>query len=87
MKSKLAIFIFAFLILLGRIWITPRLNVPTIEGCYESFAHLFVGFLILVPWYDRKELLGPSKLYGWIGWLLAFWELGWIVVQKAAVVK
>lgn len=31
---------------IGRFLIVPRLDIPTFEGCYESFAHLFVGFLI-----------------------------------------
>lgn len=29
----------------GRFLIVPRLDIPTFEGCYESFAHLYVGFL------------------------------------------
>ena len=35
----------AALIAVGRFLIMPRLDVPTAEGCYEAFAHLFVGFL------------------------------------------
>ena len=74
----------AILTALGRIVIVPRLtNIPTTEGTFEALAHLFVGFLILVPFYDRKQELGPSRLYGWLGWILAFWELGWFVFQKA----
>ena len=80
---NIAIWIFAVLSLLGRAWITPRLTgVPTIEGTYEAIVHLFVGFLILVPFYDRKQAIGPAKLYGWIGWGLAFWEAAWFLVQK-----
>ena len=30
----------------GRFLIVPRLNLPTFEGGYEAFAHLFVGFLM-----------------------------------------
>jgi hypothetical protein len=68
---------------LGRVFITPRLtNIPTVEGTYETLAHLLVGFLIIVPFYDRQQNLGPSRLYGWIGWSLATWELGWFLVQK-----
>lgn len=36
----------AFLCAVGRFFITPRLDLPTFTGCYESFAHLFIGFLI-----------------------------------------
>jgi hypothetical protein len=83
MKSKSLILWAAILFALGRIFITPRLtNIPTVTGTYESLAHLFVGFLILVPFYDRKEELGPSKLYGWIGWGLASGEAVWFAVQK-----
>lgn len=67
----------------GRIFIAPRLtNIPTLTGTYEAFAHMFVGFLILVSFYDRKQLLGPSKLYGWLGWSLGLWEAAWFAVQK-----
>ena len=70
-------------IAVGRVFITPRLtNIPSIEGSYESAAHLVVGFLILVPFYDRAQKLGPSRLYGCIGWALALWELGWFLAQK-----
>jgi hypothetical protein len=68
---------------LARIFITPRLaNIPTIEGTYEALAHLFVGFLILVRFYDPDEFCAPSKLYFWIGLALALWEAGWFLVQK-----
>ncbi len=73
----------ALLIFVGRMFITPRLaSIPSVEGGYEAFAHLFVGFLILVPFYDRKQIIGPTKTYGWIGWLLALWEGGWFIAQK-----
>jgi hypothetical protein len=83
MKINKAIVVVAALTALGRIFISPRLtNIPTITGTYEAFAHMFVGFLILVWFYDRKELLGPTKLYGWIGLGLGLWEAGWFLVQK-----
>lgn len=83
MNFKNLTLFFAALFALGRIFITPRLtNIPTVTGTYEALAHLFVGFLILVPFYDSKEQLGPSKLYGWIGWGLAIWEGVWFAVQK-----
>jgi hypothetical protein len=80
--NEVLIFILALAIAIGRIFITPRLGVPTIEGSYEALSHLAVGFMILVPWYDREQKLGPSKLYGYVGWGLALWELGWFLVQK-----
>jgi hypothetical protein len=64
---------------LGRAFITPRLtHIPNPELSYEAFAHLFCGALIGIHLYDRSQ-----KLYGYLGWGLAFWELGWFVVQKA----
>lgn len=73
-------------IALGRIFIAPRLiGIPSIEGGYEAIAHLAVGFMILVPWYDRHDRLGPARLFGRIGWALALWELGWFLAQKFAV--
>jgi hypothetical protein len=70
-------------IALGRIFITPRLTgIPSVEGSYEAIAHIVVGFLIFVPFYDWKQQLGPTRLYGCIGWVLAFWELGWFLAQS-----
>jgi len=43
---------------------------------------MLVGFLILVSWYDRRDAVGPAKLYGRIGWALASWELAWFLIQK-----
>jgi hypothetical protein len=84
MKFFPLVLVFAIATALGRIVVTPRLtNIPSVEGAYEALAHLFVGFLILVPFYDRDQELGPSKMYGWIGWALALWELGWFLFQKA----
>lgn len=66
-----------------RVVITPRLtHIPTPELSYEAFVHLFVGGLIGISWYnwDNKQ----ATLYGRLGWALAFWELGWFIVQKHA---
>jgi hypothetical protein len=72
-------------IVLGRGFITPRLgSVPSFEGFYESFAHLVVGFLVLVRFYDPTERLGPSRDMAVLGWLLALYELVWFLVQKFA---
>lgn len=43
----------AVVLVVGRFLITPRLDVPTMVGCYEAFAHLFVGGLFGV-WFNRK---------------------------------
>ena len=72
------IYLLAAAVFAGRIFITPRLtNIPSWEMSYEAFAHLFCGGLIGIHLYDRTQ-----KLYGWLGWSMAFWELGWFVVQK-----
>lgn len=74
----------AVVIMWLRVCITPRLiNIPTFEGTYEAFAHLFVGFLILIPFYDCKDALGPASAFGWLGWILALWEAFWFILQKA----
>jgi hypothetical protein len=82
MTKKLLLFV-AALTAVGRIFITPRLtNIPTATGTYEAFAHMLVGFLLLVYFYDRDQRLGPSKLYAWLGLGLGLWEAGWFLVQK-----
>ncbi len=83
-NRNLAVWLAAILVVAGRAFITPRLNVPTVEGLYESFAHLFVGFLILVRLYDPREKLGPTRDMAALGWLLAGYELVFFLVQKFA---
>lgn len=80
MKFKAMICFMFFATLFGRLMITPRLtNIPTIEGTFEAIAHLFVGFLIIVPFYDKTK---ETKMYGWMGWGLALFELFCFIVQK-----
>ena len=80
------VFVLAILAAIGRVLITPRLtNIPTPEGLYEAFTHLFVGFLLIVPAYDWKQQLGPSRMCGLIGLALSLWELAWFLLQKAHV--
>jgi len=75
------VFSLTALIAIGRIFITPRLtHIPSPEMSYEAFAHLFVGGLIGISWYDWDDKL--ATLYGRIGWGLAVWELVWFIVQK-----
>lgn len=44
----------------GRFLITPRLDLPTTTGCYESAAHMFVGGLFALGAFcrhlDRRPL-------------------------------
>lgn len=82
---KYLIVLLSLAVAIGRMFIVPRLtNIPSTEGAYEALAHLFVGFLIIVPLYDPKESIGPSRLYALIGWILAFWEAGWFFAQRSA---
>ena len=77
------IYVLVALTLVGRALITPRLtHIPSAELSYEAFAHLLCGGLIGVHLYDRSQ-----KVYGWLGWGIALWELGWFVVQKALLVR
>lgn len=86
MKLKATLFSLAIIIAALRVVIVPRLtSIPTWEGSYEALAHILVGFLIIVPLYDPKNVLGPSRFYGWIGWGLAFWEAGWFAWQRMHV--
>ena len=83
--NKLLVCAIAVAIAIGRVFITPRLTgIPSIEGSYEAVAHLVVGFLIIVPFYDRQQRIGPARLYGVLGWALAVWELGCFLGQKFA---
>jgi hypothetical protein len=88
--------VLAIAVFIGRIFITPRLSVPTMEGSYEAAAHLLCGFLILLrvheldvepgrTWANWKAMHGAVRLYWRIGWAIAWWELGWIMVQKAGL--
>lgn len=73
----------AFLIVLGRIFITPRLtNIPTFEGTYETLAHMISGGFIFIGVYDWHSELGPSRFYFWLGIMLGVYELMFFVVQK-----
>jgi len=77
MKNKLAIFS-AAAIAVGRIFITPRLtHIPSPELTYEALAHLVCGGLIAIHMYDHKQ-----KLYGYLGWGLALYELVYFLIQK-----
>lgn len=83
MTFEIPLYILAGLIFIGRIFIQPRLvNIPTVTGSYEAIAHMVVGFMLFAPWYDPKEVLGPSWTYFVIGWIISFWELGWFLIQR-----
>lgn len=68
------------MVALAKIFITPRLDVPA--GSYQAFSDMLIGFLLLVPVYDRNQEVGQSILCGILGLLLSFWELSWLLVQK-----
>lgn len=61
----------------GRIFISSHLDSPALVGSYGALSHMVIGFLLLVPFYDRKEEVGQSILYGIFGLLLSFWEITW----------
>lgn len=70
-------------LMLGRVFITPRLTgIPSVEGSYEALAHLVDGALLAAPLYDWRQKLGPSHVYGVLGCVLALWELGWFLAQR-----
>lgn len=76
----------ASLVILGRLFITPRLDLPTFEGSYEAFAHLFVGYLFGVAFFyykfDKKLKNNPPL---WIGVILSVFELLMFLYQKYIV--
>lgn len=77
---NIAMTLLALAVLIGRMFITPRLTgIPSAEGTYETIAHLVVGFLIFVPFYESSE---RARMFGWMGWFIAIWEGGWFAVQK-----
>ncbi len=78
--KRLAI-VLAILTALARVFVAPRLtNIPTFEGSYEALAHMLVGFLIIVPFYDRRAF--DARTFGWLGWGLALWEAAWFLGEK-----
>jgi hypothetical protein len=64
---------------IGRFFITPRLNLPTVEGSYEAFSHLFVGGLFGAWLAKRTE-------WRWLVAALALsvFELAAFLIQKRA---
>lgn len=76
--KRISVIAVVILTAVGRGLITPRLtHVPTPEMTYEAFAHLLCGGLIAIHLYDRSQ-----KVFGYLGWGLAVWELCWFLVQK-----
>jgi hypothetical protein len=60
--------------ILGRLLIEPRLDLPTKEGIYEAFAHLFVGLLLGAAWQLQKW---STPFYGWVHALRWAWKFNW----------
>ena len=78
---KKLVLVTALAVFVLRFFITPRLtHIPSFEMSYEAFAHLFVGGLIGVSWYDKKN--ATAALYGAIGWSLVIFELLMFLWQK-----
>ncbi len=84
--------IITILLGIGRFFITPRLNLPTVEGLYETTAHLFVGGLF-GAWFAGYKLrkifpLETRIMFGTINdWLfmaigLSLLELIMFLLQK-----
>jgi hypothetical protein len=65
-------------VIVGRLLIVPRLDLPTAEGSYEAFAHLFVGGLFGAWMVKRTEWL-------WLSLAIAasILELVIFIVQKS----
>jgi len=92
--NKLLIIISALLFAVGRFFITPRLNLPTVEGSYEAFSHLYVGYLFgaAVHWqmnnpkakyYSYIRFAIEKNLYFQVAILLSLLELVMFMVQKS----
>lgn len=75
---KVLIVLLAMILGIGRLFITPRLNLPTAEGTYEAFAHLFVGGLI------GACAAKPSRFYAALIVGLSLIELLAFLIQKNA---
>lgn len=72
----------------GRLFITPRLNLPTAEGCYEALVHVFVGALI-GGWavtfaidIDRLRPFESRHLWLNLAVILTLFEIIVFVIQK-----
>jgi hypothetical protein len=70
-----------------RFVIVPRLDLPTAEGSYEAFAHLFVGALFgawLAMWRGWKLREPGYSMWLWLGLASAvsLLELVMFVIQK-----
>ena len=76
-------------LIVGRCFITPRLDVPTAEGCFESFAHLYVG-VIFGLWLVSNQsfylrLFKPLWLCCWL--VPSVFELVMFLLQKNGVLR
>lgn len=67
------------LVIVGRFMIEPRLDIPTLAGSYEAFAHLVVGALIGV-WLGGRKGDYPDALLAAIG--LTLFEVVMFSIQK-----
>lgn len=76
----------AIVVVLGRVLVEPRLDLPTVEGSCEAFAHLFVGGLFGACLASRgtrhDAIYGDSTFYFLLGTMLSLFELAIFLVQK-----
>lgn len=84
--AELTVWLSAFVIVLGRLAIKPRLDIPTVEGSFEAFAHLFVGGLFGF-WLARRgtpdEAIEPYGLrMMFLAFVLSAFELFLFLIQK-----
>lgn len=79
--GKYIVILLAILIVVGRWFITPILPLSWTDA-YIANAHLVCGFMIGSRIYDWKGKLGPTRLYWYLGWGLAFYELFFYLIQK-----
>jgi hypothetical protein len=85
MPTSLTIVLSA-LVVLGRFVIEPRLDLPTLEGSYEAFSHLYVGGLFGFWWARRGHISERVYADGLRALILAvglsLFELAMFIYQK-----
>lgn len=84
--SCLLVILSTVVVIVGRFMITPRLDVPTPEGSYEAFAHLFVAGLFGYWWArkgTRAEAIYPEGHNCMLlAVILSLFELAMFLYQK-----
>lgn len=78
--TKFLVYLLFPLMIIGRILIEPRLDLPTATGSYEAVVHLYVGWLLGAWWVSRK--IKSESAYLWMAILLTIFEVVMFVYQK-----